>query len=400
MHGEAAIPSRRVPSRQVAAAVVVAVGACIALLMAKQVVNVNMARTCITQDTPYFDLCPALPWGSAGHLDHLRSRIDSDPGDANAYVQLAMADRSAQRPKSIDAAQRVAPNQRDVVLLQAAAALDKQDLPQAVGHLIQLSEYWDNTQASFALARLIGAGQGNLLSPHIQAGSLWFTRVMAQMPQAKAAFSTALPLVAQALKAGILDAGTVNGYIRQLKASGSWADAYGLWLSLHGKPLPVLYNGGFEEAFQADGFDWEPTSTTPASKAGAIIERRGAEQRGTVLDIRFTGRALAIPLVRQYLYLGPGRYRLRGEFMARQLRMEQGLAWSVNCTAAATQTGRSAALGETGGAWQPFEFEFSIPAGCGLASSLQLETFAPFEAALGARGRVAFDSFSLEKLRP
>jgi len=128
------------------------------------------------------------------------------------------------------------------------------------------------------------------------------------------------------------------------------------------------------------------------------VERRGSDKHGAVLDIRFTGRALPSPLVRQYLFIGEGRYRLRGEYMAHQLRMEQGLAWNVQCTGSAASAGRTAALGDTGGSWEPFTLDFSVPAGCGAVASLQLETFAPFEAALGARGRVAFDAISLEKL--
>jgi hypothetical protein len=78
--------------------------------------------------------------------------------------------------------------------------------------------------------------------------------------------------------------------------------------------------------------------------------------------------------------------------------MEQGLAWSVQCTRLAASGGRTAALGDTGGSWQAFTLDFSVPAGCGAVASLQLETYAPFEAALGARGHVVFDALSLEKL--
>jgi hypothetical protein len=117
-----------------------------------------------------------------------------------------------------------------------------------------------------------------------------------------------------------------------------------------------------------------------------------------MLDIRFTGRPFAVPLVRQYLFLGPGRYRLRGDYKAAQLRMEEGLAWTVRCTASAVQAGKSAGLNDTGNAWQPFEFEFSVPRNCGWVASLQLETFTPIQATLGSRGRAAFDSLALQQV--
>jgi hypothetical protein len=190
----------------------------------------------------------------------------------------------------------------------------------------------------------------------------------------------------------------VRTYVRQLKAAGAWADAYSLWLVLQGTSMPTLNNGSFDQPFVSDGFDWEAATAGPPSRAGAIVERRGAEERGAVLDLRFTGRAIAVPMVRQYLFLGEGRYRLRGEYMTRQLRMEEGLAWNVHCTASKTRAGGSPGLADTAGAWRSFAFEFTVPAGCGLVASLQLETFTPSEAALGARGRVAFDAFSLEKV--
>jgi hypothetical protein len=194
----------------------------------------------------------------------------------------------------------------------------------------------------------------------------------------------------------------VAPYIRQLKAAGSWVDAYSLWVALHPRALPMLYNGRFNQAFQPDGFDWELPPHGIAARAGALVERAatGEEKREAALDIRFTGRAIAMPLVRQNLFLGPGRYRLRGDYKVTQLRMEDGLAWVVRCGAGAGSTaGRSAGLRDTGG-WQRFEFEFSIPEKCGWVASLQLETFTPLEASAGSRGRASFAGLSLEKLEP
>ena len=375
----------------------VAAGAAAALLLAWLCVGVNLKRGCAIQDTPYLGLCPVRAPGSDAHLEAMRARIAANPGDANAYVQLAMAARPDSRDRLVQAAARLAPTEPGIVLLHAAAALQREEWAHAVPPLVQLVEYRHVPVAAQILARLIAGGQGQLLMPHITPDSHWLGDVLANMQAPAASFSAALPLVAQALKVGVLGPDAVRGYVRQLKAAGAWADAYGLWLVLQGKPMPALANGGFDEAFAVDGFDWEVMAAGPPSRAGAIVERRGAEERGAVLDLRFTGRAIAVPLIRQYLFLGPGRYRLRGDYMTRQLRMEQGLAWNVHCTAAKSQAGGSPALQDTGGAWQPFTFEFTVPADCGLVASLQLETFAPTEAALGARGRVAFDAFSLEK---
>jgi hypothetical protein len=361
-------------------------------------IGVNLERACSTGDTPYLDLCSVQVLGSPAHLAALRSRIARNPGDTNAYVQLALAEPPAARNRALDAASKLAPGEPNVLTARAAAALDRQDWRGAIPVLVQLTEYRDKPQAALVLARMIASGQGALLSPYLTPGSQWFARVLAQMSQVQAPFSTALPLVVQALRLDVLDSNTVLGFVRQLKANGAWVDAYSLWLSLHRKPLPLLYNGSFDDGFQLGGFDWELGAAGPASRTGAIVERRGAQERGAVLDIQFTGRAIQLPLVRQYLFLGEGKYRLQGEYEARQLRTEHGLAWTVTCPAGQTQAGKSDALGDTAAAWRPFSFEFSVPPGCGQVVSRQLETDSPSQAALGARGRIAFDAFSLEKL--
>ncbi|MGZ5786291.1 MAG: hypothetical protein ACXWJM_10260 [Ramlibacter sp.] len=366
---------------------------CAAFVLAWSCVGVNLARGCAVEDAPYLDLCPGAPTPES-----LRERIGRNPGDSAAYVQLALIDRSPARPRYVGSAAQLAPNDGNVLLMQAGAALDRQDWPHAVEPLVRLTNFRENTNASQVLARLIAGGQGELLFPHVTPGSHWLPRALGELPALKAPFSAVLPLLARALKAGVLSPDDARVYLRQLKSAGDWLDAYSLWVSLHEGPIPALYNGSFEEPFDPDGFDWEPAIATRASRAGAIVERRGSDKHGAVLDIRFTGRALPVPLVRQYLFIGEGRYRLRGEYMAHQLRMEQGLAWNVQCTGVAASAGRTGALGDTGGSWEPFTLDISVPSDCGAVTSLQLETFAPFEAALGARGRVAFDALSLEKL--
>jgi hypothetical protein len=381
------------PARNTASLGVGLAGCAAALLLAWLCVDVNLSRGCAVDDTPYLDLCPRAPTPES-----LRARIARNPGDSAAYVQLALLDRSPARAGYVDAAAQLAPNDGNVLLMQAGAALDRQDWAHAVEPLVRLTNYRENPNASQALARLIAAGQGDLLFPYLTAGAHWLPRALGELSALNAPFSAVLPVVSKALKAGALNPDDARVYLRQLKTAGAWLDAYSLWVSLHDGPVPALYNGSFEEPFDPDGFDWEPTITTPASRAGAIVERRGSDKHGAVLDIRFTGKALPVPLVRQYLFIGDGRYRLRGEYMAHQLRMEQGLAWSVQCTRLAASAGRTAALGDTGGSWQAFTLDFSVPAGCGAVASLQLETYAPFEAALGARGHVVFDALSLEKL--
>jgi hypothetical protein len=368
-----------------------------AAVLAWLALDVNLRRACTLGDTPDLPLCPAVAQAPDTDAARLRERIARNPGDTAAYVQLALREAPAGRTQALAAAARLAPSHPQVLLLRAAEALDRQDWNGAAGLLVTLAEHHRNGNAARALALLAGAGQGQALLAHVTPGSRWVREVLAQLPEAKVPFSAVLPLVVQGWRQGVLDDATLRSYVRELKAAGAWNDAYGLWLAMHGNAAPLLFNGGFDQPFEADGFDWE-VSPQPPARAGMLLSQPGAGERGGVLELRFTGRPLPVPLLRQYLLLGEGRYRLRGEYRAQQLRMEQGLAWVVQCAAPGVAPLRSSPLVPRGAGWQPFEFEFRLPRGCGTVASLQLEPHAAFEAKTGARGAVAFDGLALKQL--
>jgi hypothetical protein len=367
-----------------------------AIFAAQQSVALNLQRACVVGDTPYLDLC-ASPSTSRQRAAELRSEIFANPGASRAYVRLAFAEKTNAAPL-LDAAARLAPANANITAMRAGQALEKQDLPSAVGPLVSLVEHEHSDPAALVLARLIVGGRWQLLAEYVVPGAHWFERVLTQMGKAQGSFAAALPLVVLGLDRGVFTPLELMPYVGLLKSSGAWGDAYSLWVALHKGVSPIIYNAGFDRAFEENGFDWEVAAQHAAGRAGALVGRAADETHGSTLDIRFTGRPFAVPLVRQYLFLGPGRYRLRGDYKAAQLRMEEGLAWTVRCTASAVQAGKSAGLNDTGNAWQPFEFEFSVPRNCGWVASLQLETFTPIQATLGSRGRAAFDSLALQQV--
>jgi hypothetical protein len=116
-----------------------------------------------------------------------------------------------------------------------------------------------------------------------------------------------------------------------------------------------------------------------------------------VLEVQLTGRPIEAPIVRQYLFIAPGKYRLHGEYLARGLRVEDGLVWSLRCGQA--ETARSAPI-DGDSPWRPFDFEFAVPASCGIVAGLQLQAANASDATLGGRGRVSFDAFTLERTGP
>jgi hypothetical protein len=207
-----------------------------------------------------------------------------------------------------------------------------------------------------------------------------------------------VPLMTEAANKGIVTPQVVLSTVRTLKHQGKWREAHTLWTAMQPKPAPLLFNGGFDEKIQAGGFDWE-TAPSPQGRAGALFLQRSIPDRGQVLEIQYTGRSVPTPIVRQFLFLAAGRYALNGQYMSSRLRMEQGLAWAVRCMDdEKVDAGRSEPMGDTADAWQNFGFEFEIPDDCGLVAGLQLETYAPFEAMAGFRGKVFFDALELRRL--
>lgn len=374
-------------------------GLCFATLLAWLSITVNAERACAVDDAPYLSLCPTDP-PPKDNLERLRQRIDRNPGDAESYVQLARAVGAAQRHTVLEVAARLAPGHPEVLAMRAVAAIERGELAAAVAPLMVLAEYRGDPTAAIILGRLVSAGQGELLAGHVNEGNRWLPLVLNQLRHVPGGVQSALPLIALALKSNGLDRSVVPAFIKDLKSQGAWSDAYSLWLVLHPQGLPILFNGGFEQPFTPDGFDWE----TPheGSRQGAVLTRQPAGARGMVLQVRLTGRSITPPLLRQHLFLGEGRYRLDGEYHARALRMDQGLAWTLDCTQsqAKATTWRSPALLGTGEGWQPFSFEFTVPPACGSVATLQLETFAPYEAQAGARGHLTFDALRLEKIFP
>lgn len=361
----------------------------------------NLRLACAHDDAILGAWCgKAAAGGPADRPAKLRQRIAANPGDSQAYAALSSLPQDAGRPGVLRAASAVAPHDLNVLMARATFALEQERWGDAAGDLVPLVEYYHHLTQKPArtLARMIVLGQGAGLEQHLKPGGRWFPLVLATMLELNAPLAPALPLMSRAVQEGALPADRAAHFIRSLKEQGSWVDAYTLWLARHGGRLPVLYNASFDEPFEPDGFDWEVTPQL-VGREGADAATRPLAGRGHVLDVRFTGHAMRTPIVRQYLFLSPGRYRLAGQYSASRLRSESGLAWAVRCKVAGAPqlAGKSTEMRDTGGVWRPFQFDITVPAGCDTVASLELEPFAPYEATAGLRGRAQFDGLSLQK---
>lgn len=361
----------------------------------------HLRHACVVADTPYLPLCANAP--QEPDAPELRRRLALNPGDSGAWASLLSAESGATQQNLLAPVASVFPTEPNVLRLRMRNALERDDLAAAVPLLVQMTEHGiGDAEPPQLLARLINDGKGaDLLRAHLTPGSHWLPRVIQAMTALKLPLQPVFPLLAEAAAMHVVPQHTVQSYVRSLKAERRWADAYGLWAAQQHQPLPTLFNASFDHPFQRDGFDWEVTRTPP-SRAGALVTQQTERRHGQVLEVQYTGRAVPTPVIRQHLFVSPGKYVLHGQYMTSRLRMEQGLAWALRCIQEGPHAlaGRSEALQDTQRVWKTFSFEVNVPHDCGMVASLQLETYAPFEATAGFRGTASFDRLELKRIEP
>lgn len=379
---------------------VATLGGAVALLLAVVSFQQNWKRACDLREWPLFSFCPSPELEVSEQVRDLQARIATNPGDSAAWLALALLTDQPGGVAPLDdaavlsVAVRLAPQDAMLMRIQADRMLQDGQWVPAVDMLVRLVQEHGDPKAARDLAELVAnpAAQGALTAA-LQPGTTWLKPVLSQLRGAGVPLMQAMPLVAEALPRKLVSASTGQMLMRELKAGGQWLEAQALWVYLVGGTAPLLYNGSFEQAFIADGFDWEMNTAAP-SKTGVHIERPPHGERGRVLLLDFTGRPVAQPMVWQALVLPPGRYQFTGDYMSRQMRTEQGLAWRFTCSAGSRELARTAPIRDTRGQWRQMDLVLSVPADCG-AVVLQLRTELQSEALSGLRGQVGFDAFRL-----
>jgi hypothetical protein len=372
----------------------------VALALAVVSLQRNLRRACDFQEWPNFSSCPAPLVAADAQVRDLQARIAANPGDSAAWLALALLTKQPGGVAPLDdaavlsVARRMAPQNALLLRIQAARALQGAEWSTAVAALARLVQEHDDGEAILVLAALVAhpPAQAAMLAA-LKPGATWLEPVLGHLDAAKVPVVLAMPLVAQALPLQLISPRTGQGLMGSLKASGQWLEAQALWVYLLGGKAPLLYNGGFEQGFVVDGFDWQLQDVGP-SKSGVLIEQPVRGARGRVLQLEFTGRPVLQPMVRQVLVLAPGKYQFTGDYMASQMRTEQGLAWSFSCAAGGREMARTHPLKDTQGQWQKMDISLSVPVDCP-AVVLQLQTQLVSEALSGLRGQMSFDALAL-----
>ncbi|MGM9424840.1 hypothetical protein [Hydrogenophaga sp. MI9] len=373
--------------------------------------DVNTTMACWKNEWPQLAMCDDINGRTLEEkVARLEQRLAQNPGDTLALVALTVYAHQPDAPAHLDPAAlleragKVAPQQVDVLRLQAHHAMKAQRWTAALDALIRLSQYHGDAEATRTLTEMINFARvngevGKALVAAARADTGWLDRVLRALPAAKVPTVVAMPLIQQLVEQKTLTPKLGLALIRQLKAEDQWLDAHALWMQLWNKPLPMLFNGDFEQPFLTGGFDWE----TPGSndhRAGAQVSLSGRKERGQVMRVEFRGKALSTPIVRQILMLPPGHYRFTGEYQATELRSEQGLAWVFACAGSRGEITRVPSLKTTGRDWKRMDVALEVPPECGFGVSLGLQPQADFEARTGMRGEMLFDNFQLSMETP
>lgn len=373
--------------------------------------DVNITMSCWKNEWPNLPVCDEINGRTLEEkIVRLEQRLAQNPGDTVALVALTVYAHQPGAPSRLDPlallerAKKAAPQQGDVLRLEVVHAVKKQRWVEALNPLTRLSRYHGDAQATRTLAELVGSAPanpevGNALLAAAKADTGWLDGVLRALPQAKVPTLVAMPLVQQLIDQKTLTPRLGLAVIRQLKAEGQWLEAHALWMHLWNRPLPMVFNGDFEQAFVSDGFDWEITDSND-HRAGVQVSQVGRKERGQVMRVEFRGRQMRLPIVRQVLMLPPGRYRFTGDYQSTELRAEQGLAWVFSCAGTTTELARVPSLKATGRDWRSMQLSLEVPPACGYGVALSLQPQAGYEAGAGMRGEMLFDRFALAMEKP
>ncbi len=151
-----------------------------------------------------------------------------------------------------------------------------------------------------------------------------------------------------------------------------------------------VFDGGFDREPKNSYFDW---TIVPRQNARIAIKFRPGtvSNRGLAIDF-FDDKGFFLN-VSQYLQIAPGKYDLSFEFMAPNLKTEEGLVWALRCDFA-TVLGKSPKL-QKAGPWQTLSFPFEIPeTGCN-TQVLRLESASTAVLDTRISGQMFFDTIKI-----
>jgi hypothetical protein len=374
--------------------------AAVGLLLAWRVLQVN-AVVYEDANRPAF----RLPESEAARPAALQAEVAANPAFVPALVAWAVERESAgdgvAAANALKAALAIAPIDRHA--LQAAAALDaRAQLPaQALTRVDRLLSYYGDAYGLFfpVLLQWIAV-------PDARAGleslagrpSSWMGAFVLHACSRVDPLLVA-PLHARRAAAGLARTEETRCVVDALRRAGHWTAAYQAWLNSLPRDrladVGFVFNGSFEHAPSALGFDWIHETRSPAFSVDFPPASGGAGSRA--LRVNWNGKRATGPAVRQFLALDPGRYELTGLARMEGLQSVRGVQWSLRCASVPPRMLASSPRFMGSGDWQPFSMALEVPAGCA-GQVLQLEPVGLQEGTTFVSGKAWFDDLRLTRL--
>lgn len=190
-----------------------------------------------------------------------------------------------------------------------------------------------------------------------------------------------------------LDRDEFNGWVLALQRQSRWGDAYARWvgsLDLHGKPVPLVFNGDFETPLGNQGFDWHLLRIPGVS----LVVEQGGGATGSAAHATFRGRPVAQVPLEQPLLLAPGSYRFSARVRTGMLRSDRGLEWAISCVGQGEPIATSERLqGST--AWRRISMPVVVPGEACPAQWLRLRNPVPAGSVQQVSGEIWFDDVAI-----
>ena len=343
-------------------------------------------------------------------IQALRDVLRRNPAEVAALLMWAgeaQREAPAIAERAYRAAVDLAPADREVLGAAAAFFLERGRVAEAVQLLERLVERFPDTRERVfpLLAAFFFSGEGaGPWSGVVARNPAWVAPFIVASCQRGLDPSVLASLLIGRMAAGLATSEEVSCVVERLRLSGRWDEAYHVWLNslAPGQLANVgyVFNGGFETAPGAAGFDWilasRPERETGHAAEIVRIPGSGGKQS---LRVAYTGkRQHGVPAA-QYLAVPPGRYAFGGTARIERMTLGRGVQWTIRCVAEG-RPGPAIASSERfigSSDWQPFGFDVTIPEGC-QGEILQLEPAGPEGSVAFAGGTVWFDDLVLRRV--
>jgi hypothetical protein len=325
---------------------------------------------------------------------HLRS----NPGDSLVYTWLALhrwKSSDVDSQKSIEAALKVSPLDAQILTAHANNSLNNKNWHEAAVSLIKLVEIGSADAGEPLLYLLTTEASRSTALNLITKESVWLDRLL-KNANPKVAIDSLQPVFNHGRSLGLLSAETTINVIDKLQAAGRWLEAYSLWVTYQGTLKEGLFNAGFDSKVSQKAFDWKWALANGIQKSMIVRQISAHPKSGMLLELELVGRsAIPLPMVRQNVILFGENYVFRGRYLTDRLQINEGLSWKFSCASGGEPWAQTDALQDTQKQWRTFELKLKVPATCGAAILVGLETKSRGEARVGISGLVQFDELSI-----